>query len=67
MRAEVEQAIATAIKGQRDAGFSWAAIGRGLGVSRQAAQMAWGRVVDDMYNAELREMLDEHRDRVALR
>lgn len=42
MRATLEEAIAAAVRGQRSNGFSWAAIGRGLGVTRQAAQMAWG-------------------------
>lgn len=44
LRAEVDAAIAEAIAGQRGNGFSWADVGRGLGTSRQAAQMTWGKV-----------------------
>lgn len=44
LRIEVEQAIETAVRGQRRAGQSWAYIGLGLGVSRQAAQMRYGHV-----------------------
>ena len=43
LRLELDTAIATAVQGQRRNGFSWADIGRGLGVTRQAAQMTWGR------------------------
>lgn len=46
-------------EGQRRNGFSWADIGRGLGVTRQAAQMTWGRHVEDLEHAETRAMLRE--------
>lgn len=39
----VDEAIATAIDGQRAAGFSWAQIGKGLSTTRQAAQQRFGR------------------------
>ncbi len=44
LRDELETAIAEAVRGQRARGESWAYIGRGLGVSRQAAQMRYGYV-----------------------
>lgn len=47
LRVEVEQAIEAAVRGQRRAGQSWAYIGRGLEVSRQAAQMRYGHVDRD--------------------
>lgn len=46
IRAELDAALAVAIAGQRRNGFSWAAIGRGLGVTRQAAQATWGRALE---------------------
>lgn len=52
IRAELDHAIAVAIQGQRRNGFSWADIGRGLGVTRQAAQMTWGRAVEQLEHAE---------------
>jgi len=39
---EVDQAIARAVTGLREAGFSWAEIAARLGVSRQGAQQRWG-------------------------
>lgn len=42
LREVVEEAIADAVAGQRANGFSWAQIARGLGVTRQAAQMRYG-------------------------
>jgi hypothetical protein len=42
LRDVVDAAIADAVQGQRDAGFSWAQIGRGLGMTRQAAQQRFG-------------------------
>jgi hypothetical protein len=42
MAETLEEAIAAAVAGQRANGFSWAAIGRGLGITRQAAQMHYG-------------------------
>lgn len=44
MRAELDDAIATAVMGQRAAGFSWAEIARGIGMSRQAAFQRWGHL-----------------------
>ncbi|MFT3876185.1 MAG: hypothetical protein QM708_07175 [Propioniciclava sp.] len=44
MRGVVEQATATAIRGMRRRGVSWGDIGRGLGVTRQAAHAAWAWV-----------------------
>jgi hypothetical protein len=38
----VQDAIRTAVRGLRTAGFSWTAIGVQLGTSRQAAQQRWG-------------------------
>lgn len=63
----LDAAIALAVKGQRRNGFSWAAIGRGLGITRQAAQMAWGRVVEELEHAEMLELLAEHRERLGIR
>ena len=57
LRLELDTAIATAVQGQRRNGFSWADIGRGLGVTRQAAQMTWGPVVEQLEHAETRAML----------
>ena len=48
MRDEVERAIETAVRGQYvDQDHSWAYIGHGLGVSRQAAQMRYAAVCRD--------------------
>lgn len=44
LRDEVEDAIATAVTLQREQwGRSWAEIGRGLGITRQAAQQRYGQ------------------------
>jgi hypothetical protein len=43
VRAELDEAIAVAVAGMREAGFSWAEIARPLGMTRQAAQQRWGR------------------------
>lgn len=43
LRAEVEAAIEVAVVGQRER-FSWAYIGRGLGVTKNAAIMRYGKV-----------------------
>ncbi len=59
LRGELDKAIAVAVQGQRRNGFSWAAIGRGLGVTRQAAQMTWGPAVEQLEHAETRAMLRE--------
>jgi ribosomal protein S20 len=40
---ELDKAIAQAVVGIREAGYSWAEIAARLGVSRQAAQQRWGR------------------------
>lgn len=41
---EVDAAIATAVKMQREIwGRSWTEIGKGLGITRQAAQQRYGR------------------------
>jgi hypothetical protein len=37
-----DAAMAEAVKGLRDQGYSWADIGSRLGISRQAAQQRWG-------------------------
>jgi biotin operon repressor len=39
---EIDTAIAEAVKGLRDCGYSWAEIGSRLGITRQAAQQRWG-------------------------
>lgn len=47
VRAELDDAIAAAVAGQRERhGRSWAEVARGLGVTRQAAQMRYGRSGD---------------------
>ena len=43
MRASLDQAVQVAVEGMRDRGLSWAEIGRGLGVTRQAAHAMWGQ------------------------
>ena len=40
---ELDEAIAQAVIGVREAGYSWAEIAARLGVSRQAAQQRWGQ------------------------
>lgn len=42
LSAQLDAAIKTAIAGLRARGYSWADIGRQLGVTRQAAQQRWG-------------------------
>lgn len=39
---EVDQALAAAVAGLRDFGYSWAEIASRLGITRQAAQQRWG-------------------------
>jgi hypothetical protein len=39
---QVDEAIAFAIGGLREFGYSWADIGTRLGISRQAVQQRWG-------------------------
>jgi hypothetical protein len=44
LRAEVDEAFAVAVVGQREAlGRSWAWVGAALGISRQAAQQKYGK------------------------
>jgi DNA invertase Pin-like site-specific DNA recombinase len=43
LTAELDEAIAQAVIGLREAGYSWAEIATRLGVSRQAAQQRWGQ------------------------
>lgn len=44
LRAQLDEAIAAAVRGQREHhGASWADVARGLGTTRQAAQMRYGR------------------------
>ena len=40
---ELDEAIALAVLGLREAGYSWADIAARLGVTRQAAQQRWGQ------------------------
>lgn len=40
---DLEAAVQLAVDGQREHGASWARIGDALGVTRQAAQMRWGK------------------------
>jgi hypothetical protein len=39
---ELDRAIDSAVRGLRDAGYSWGEIASRLGVTRQAAQQRWG-------------------------
>jgi hypothetical protein len=39
---ELDAALAEAVKGLRNRGYSWAEIASRLGISRQAAQQRWG-------------------------
>jgi DNA-binding CsgD family transcriptional regulator len=39
---ELDEAIAHAVIGLRETGYSWAEIAARLGISRQAAQQHWG-------------------------
>ena len=41
---ELDTAIAEAVRGLRDRGYSWAEIGARLGITRQAAQQRWGQL-----------------------
>jgi len=43
LSAEIDDAIAQAVAGLREFGYSWAEIGSRLGITRQAAQQRWGR------------------------
>lgn len=46
LHADVDAALAVAIGGMRARGVTWAAIGEALGVTRQAALMRWGPLID---------------------
>jgi hypothetical protein len=43
VRDEMDAAIRAAVDGMRDRGESWTYIGKGLGVSKQAAEQRFGR------------------------
>lgn len=43
LQADLEQAIAQAVAGQRAAGRSWQAIAAATGTTRQAAHARWGK------------------------
>lgn len=43
LRDLVDEAIQTAVDGQRARGVSWAGIARATGITRQSAQERWGR------------------------
>ncbi|GAA4178928.1 helix-turn-helix domain-containing protein [Gryllotalpicola koreensis] len=45
LRAELEQAIASAVDGQHERGVSWRGIAAGLGVNRSAAHERYARKV----------------------
>lgn len=47
IRKELDAAIGAAVRGQREHGRSWGDVARGLGVTRQAAQMRWGVVTTE--------------------
>lgn len=43
LRSDLDNAIAEAVKGQRNRGVSWAYIASASGTTRQAAQQRWGK------------------------
>lgn len=43
VRREFDQAIVDAVRGMRKAGCSWREVAEGLGTTRQAAQITYGR------------------------
>jgi hypothetical protein len=43
LAAEIDAAIGQAVTGLRACGYSWAAIGSRLGITRQAVHQRWGR------------------------
>lgn len=47
IRDEWESAMVVAIRGMRSRGQSWSYIARALGTTRQAAQMRWGKAVEE--------------------
>ena len=42
LSADIDDAIAQAVTGLKESGYSWAEIGSRLGITRQAAQQRWG-------------------------
>jgi hypothetical protein len=42
LQQELDQALAVAVNGLREFGYSWAEIASRLGTTRQAAQQRWG-------------------------
>lgn len=47
LRRDMDDVIVEAVRGMREThGWSWAEIARDLGVTRQAAQMTYGRKID---------------------
>lgn len=66
MTQALDAAIIDAVKGQRDAGFSWGQIAAPLGITRQAAQMRFGPAVSELYHQELLTMLAEQRARLCI-
>jgi len=46
IRDELDGAIQHAVDGLRADGYTWQSIGEGLGVTKQAALMRWGRKTD---------------------
>lgn len=43
LRDEVDRAVDVAVAGMRERGHSWAWIGQGVGMTRQAARQRWGK------------------------
>lgn len=43
LQRQMDASIAAAVGGLRQAGYSWAEIGRRAGMTKQAAQQRWGR------------------------
>jgi hypothetical protein len=43
LREELDAALQEAVDGCRANGFSWTDVGRGAGMTRQAAQQRWGK------------------------
>lgn len=46
VRRSFDQAIVDAVRGLREAGFSWREVAEGLGTTRQSAQITYGRRVE---------------------
>lgn len=43
LRRAFDRSLLVAVRGQREAGFSWREVAEGLGTTRQAAQITYGR------------------------